>query len=76
VDGLGALSAIGAGINATYANVRRGSECLGSRGIASHGVSTSSFRATWLVERAVLDDAVRLLHATFIEQNPPKVPRD
>ena len=74
VDGLGALSVIGAGINATYANVRRGSECLGSRGITSHGVSTSSFRATWLIERPVLVDAVRLLHATFIEQRAPRVP--
>ena len=73
-DGLGALSVIGAGINATYANVRRGSECLGSRGITSHGVSTSSFRATWLVERTVLDDAVRVLHETFIEHSAPRVP--
>jgi aspartate kinase len=69
IDGLGALSVIGAGINATYANVRRGSECLASHQITSHGISTSSFRATWLVERTVLDDAVRRLHATFIEQN-------
>jgi aspartate kinase len=74
MDGLGALSVIGAGINATYANVRRGSECLSSHGIASHGVSTSSFRATWLVERTVLADAVRLLHEAFIEQNQAKLP--
>jgi aspartate kinase len=68
------LSVIGTGINATYANVRRGSTCLNSRGIASHGVSTSSFRTTWLVERTVLDDAVRLLHAAFLEQREPPVP--
>lgn len=68
VDGLGAVSVIGAGINATYANVRRGSECLLSNGILSHGVSTSSFRTTWLIDRPVLDNAVRLLHAAFIEQ--------
>jgi aspartate kinase len=74
VDGLGALSVIGTGINATYASVRRGSTCLTSRGIASHGLSTSSFRTTWLVERTVLDDAVRLLHATFLEQREPAVP--
>ena len=74
LDGLGALSVIGAGINATYANVRRGSECLQSGGITAHGVSTSSFRATWLVERTVLDEAVRLLHKTFIEHSAPKVP--
>jgi aspartate kinase len=74
VDGLGALSVIGAGINATYVNVRRGSTCLNSHGIASHGLSTSSFRTTWLVERTVLDSAVRLLHAAFLERGEPLVP--
>ena len=74
IDGLCALSVVGAGINATYANVRRGSACLQEHGIASHGLSTSSFRATWLVQRTGLDEAVRLLHATFIEQNTPPVP--
>ena len=73
-DGLGALSVVGAGINATYANVRRGSACLRDHGISSRGLSTSSFRATWLVERNRLDDAVRLLHEAFIEQNAPRVP--
>ena len=66
-DGLGALSVVGAGINATYANVRRGSKCLHEHGIVSQGLSTSSFRTTWLVERSRLDDAVRLMHAEFIE---------
>jgi len=74
VDGLGALSVIGAGINATYANVRRGSTALNSQGIASHGLSTSSFRTTWLVERTALDRAVRLLHAAFLEHGEPQVP--
>jgi aspartate kinase len=69
IDGLGALSVVGTGINATYANVRRGSECLQAHRIASHGLSTSSFRTTWLVDRRVLDDAVRLLHAAFLEEN-------
>ena len=69
-DGLGALSVVGAGINATYANVRRGSKCLQEQGIASHGLSTSSFRTTWLVDRGRLDEAVRLLHAEFIERAP------
>jgi aspartate kinase len=74
VDGLGALSIVGAGINATYASVRRGSVCLRKHGIASYGLSTSSFRTTWLVQRADLDAAVRHLHAAFIEQNTPPVP--
>jgi aspartate kinase len=67
VDGLGAVSVVGAGINATYQNVRRGSTCLQDGGIATHGLATSSFRVTWLVDRARLDEAVRALHATFIE---------
>ena len=74
VDGLGALSVVGAGINATYACVRRGSACLHKQGIAWYGLSTSSFRTTWLVQRTELDAAVRLLHAVFIEQNAPPVP--
>lgn len=74
VDGLGAVSIIGAGINATYANLRRGCACLRQKGIGWFALSTSSFRATWLVQRANLDEAVRQLHATFIEQGSPRVP--
>ena len=66
IDGLGALSVVGTGINATYETVRRGSMCLEERGIRWFGVATSSFRATWFVQRAHLDDAVRALHDTFI----------
>ena len=67
IDGLGAVSVVGTGINATYENVRRGSKCLHDNRIAWLGLATSSFRATWLVRRADLDEAVRLLHATFLE---------
>jgi aspartate kinase len=69
VDGLGAVSVVGAGINATYEHVRKGSACLNDRGIATFGLATSSFRATWLVKREQIDDAARALHATFIEGN-------
>ena len=68
VDGLGALSVVGAGINATYENVRRGSRCLHENRIATFGLATSSFRATWFVQRTDLDEAVRLLHGAFIER--------
>jgi aspartate kinase len=74
VDGLGAVSIIGAGINATYANVRRGSARLEEDGISWSALSTSSFRATWLVDREELDPAVRALHAAFIERSGPAVP--
>ena len=68
IDGLGALSIVGTGINATYQNVRRGVASLQENGIQSFGLATSSFRATWLIERGQLDSAVRLLHALFIER--------
>jgi len=68
IDGLGAVSIVGTGINATYQNVRRGVTCLQDNGIQSFGLATSSFRATWLIERDQLDRAVRLLHALFIER--------
>ncbi|HWF86778.1 MAG TPA: hypothetical protein VG222_18095, partial [Vicinamibacterales bacterium] len=68
VDGLSALSVIGAGINASFQNVRRGSEALAVAGLLPASVSTSSFRITWMVPRTRLGEAVRLLHATFIEE--------
>ena len=51
--------------------MRRGSAALIGAGIDISGVSTSSFRITWMIERTKLDDAVRLLHRTFIEQSEP-----
>jgi aspartate kinase len=71
-DGLGAVSVIGAGINTSYKNVRHGEAALTHFGI--RGVSTSSFRITWLLPLASVDDAVRALHATFIEAVPHPVP--
>ena len=68
IDGLGALSIVGTGINATYENVRRGTRQLHDAGISASGLATSSFRATWLVDRSRLDDAVRRFHAEFIEK--------
>ncbi len=74
VDGLAALSAIGAGINATYDNVLVGSSTLAGIGIATGGIATSSFRITWLVPDDRVKDAVRALHARYGEQNRPLVP--
>ena len=67
IDGLGAVSAIGAGINATYANVRAGIAALRDAGIEPRGLSTSSFRATWMVPSDNVAAAVRALHSRFIE---------
>ena len=73
-DGLGAVSAIGAGINASYRNLLAGSASLGDAGISARALATSSFRITWLVDRARLDDAVRCLHTLYLETPPPRVP--
>ena len=67
VDGLGAVSVVGAGINASFVNVRRGTSTLESAGMPAQLTSTSSFRITWMVDRTRLDDAVRLMHKTFLE---------
>jgi aspartate kinase len=74
IDTLGAVSVVGAGINATYANLRRGSACLRDNRIEPQGVSTSSFRITWLVERSRLDEAVRCLHAALVTADSAPVP--
>jgi aspartate kinase len=73
-SGLGAVSAIGAGINATYANVRAGCAVLRDAGVPSRGLSTSSFRITWMVPGDGVEPAVRALHARFVESVAPLVP--
>ena len=73
-DTLGAISVVGAGINASFDNLRRGSAALAAGGIAIHGIATSSFRITWTIDRTRLDEAVRLLHRLFIERDAPPVP--
>jgi len=67
IDDLGAVSVVGAGINASFENLRRGTSALAAAGIAHRDVATSSFRITWTAARTRLDDAVRLLHRTFLE---------
>ena len=71
---IAALSVIGAGINATYDNVLAGSATLAGIGIAPAGIATSSFRITWLVPNDRVNEAVRALHARYIEQQRPLVP--
>jgi aspartate kinase len=74
VDGLGAVSAIGAGINVTHANIRAGSSALREAGIGPRNLSTSSFRITWMVPSANVEKAVNALHARLIESSAPAVP--
>ena len=74
VDGLAAVSVVGAGINATYRNVRAGNETLRASGIEPRGTATSSFRITWMVARERMEEAVRVLHRRFIESQQPLLP--
>jgi aspartate kinase len=74
VDGLAAVSVVGAGINSSYVNVRRGTDALTAGDIAASGISTSSFRITWMVPRETMQDAVRRLHHVFIEAVQMPVP--
>jgi aspartate kinase len=74
VDGLAAVSVVGAGINATYANVRAGAEALSGIGVTPAGTATSSFRITWMIPRDRTDDAVRTLHKRFIETEAALLP--
>jgi aspartate kinase len=67
VDGLAAVSIVGAGINATYANVIAGTDALHALGIVPAGTATSSFRVTWMIARERTADAVRALHERFID---------
>ena len=74
VDDLGALSVVGAGINQSFENLRRGFDALAAAGATPRGVATSSFRITWMVPRATLDNSVRTLHRIFLEQPSPALP--
>ena len=51
VDGLAAVSVVGAGINASYANVRARQRRARGRRHRRAGTATSSFRITWMVPR-------------------------
>jgi aspartate kinase len=72
-DDLGGVSVVGAGINASFDNVRRGSDALAAASAVPRGIATSSFRITWMVGRPRVDDAARALHGTFLE-HPALVP--
>jgi aspartate kinase len=66
VDGLCAVSLIGVGINASYENVRAGTAALASLNVL--GISTSSFRVTWMLPSHGVEEAVRRLHDQFLSK--------
>ena len=67
---IGAVSAIGTGINATFGNVRQALAALAEQNVAVLGLSTSSFRISVLVEERSLHAAVRRLHERLVEATP------
>ena len=62
LEGVGAVSAIGAGINESFRNVREAVRLVGDSGAHVLGLATSSFRISLLVEEAEVREAVRRLH--------------
>jgi aspartate kinase len=76
-EGVGAVSAIGAGINARFENLRRTLDTLASMGATMLGASTSSFRISVLLEEKYVPEAVRRLHHALVtEGEPPRSPAD
>jgi aspartate kinase len=74
IDGLSAVSVVGAGINATYATLRAGAQALSAIGVVPAGTATSSFRISWMIPRDRTHDAVTALHRRFIETGAPLLP--
>jgi aspartate kinase len=70
-EGLGAVSAIGAGINARLASVRECLRLLGREGVPVMGVATSRFRVSLILEASGVEAAARLLHKELVEAQSP-----
>jgi aspartate kinase len=70
-EGVGAVSAIGAGINASFHNLRRACDRAERERLTVLGLSTSSFRISLLLPEAELQAAVRALHQELVEQGDP-----
>jgi aspartate kinase len=62
LEGVGAVSAIGAGVNASFHNVREAVRRVSEVAPDVLGLATSSFRISLLLEEAKVADAVRQLH--------------
>jgi aspartate kinase len=73
-EGIGAVSAVGAGINATFTNLRRFLAVLAGMGTPLFGLSTSSFRISALLEERHVAEAVRRLHAELVARVEPTAP--
>jgi aspartate kinase len=65
-EGVGAVSAVGAGINASHENLRKTLDVMRANGVEPLGVTTSSFRISLLLPEGAVDDAARALHAVLV----------
>jgi len=65
-EGVGAVSAIGSGINASFANLRKALDAAAAVEAAVLGISTSSFRISVLVEERHLPELTRGFHAALV----------
>ncbi len=70
-ENIGAVSAIGAGINATFKNLRTAIDVLARLQVPVLATTTSSFRISLLVAEAALPDAVRALHRELVTEGEP-----
>ena len=68
-EGVGAVSAIGSGINASFANLRKALDAAAAVEAAVLGISTSSFRISVLVEEKHLPELTRRFHAALVEKD-------
>ena len=66
-ESLGALSIIGEGFNRNNLILLNTLNLLKEKNIENYGVSTTSFRISVLVERDLLEEAVRVCHKYWIE---------
>jgi aspartate kinase len=70
-EGVAAVSAIGAAINADFGNVRRCLNELAAMGVEALGLSTTSFRISVLLDESHLTEAVRRLHHVLVVETEP-----
>jgi len=68
-EGVGAVSAIGSGINASFANLRKALDAAAAVEAAVLAISTSSFRISVLVEERHLPELARGFHAALVEDH-------
>ncbi|MBI2378050.1 MAG: aspartate kinase [Deltaproteobacteria bacterium] len=61
----GTLSLVGEGVGSRVERIQRGARALGAEDVKIHGVATSTFRITFVVDDADVARGARILHSTF-----------